>query len=504
MTSLKRRVGALMAIAVVAGTGVTQPWPGSVAHGAKKPSILRVPKSSLRWSPCSDGLGFECTKLAVPLDYAEPLGSTILIGMSRVPAKNQSKKIGVILVNPGGPGASGRDFARNLAFGALPSEIRDRFDVIGWDPRGVGVTMTIKCLTDADYDRINALDPTPDDQSEIDQLVAGVKEFADGCAKNNGEKLKHAGTDDVVKDMDLMREALGVEQISYMGFSYGTYLGAKYADKFPKRVRAFLLDGVLDPTVDSDERVRRQAVGFEGELTEFFAACDRLSQCPFARVNEKASAAYDRILADIEATPVRAGRRVLGPGEAWTGILAGLYSKESGWPTLRAALASADRGSGGPLLALYDQYANRHPDGSFDNVVDANAATNCLDVPASKSIAHYKELADEFDRIAPRFGRFAAWSSIVCAFWKIPVQGSLGPLKAAGSSPILLVGTTRDPATPYVWAQSLNRQLENSTLLTFNGDGHTAYFSRNPCIREAVNSYLLALKLPPPKTVCES
>ncbi len=477
---------------------------GERATAARKPSILRSGSSSLKWKNCTDGLGFECASLDVPIDYTKPTGPKISVGLTRVPARNQSKKIGVLLVNPGGPGASGRKFARQLAFGALPAEVRDRFDLIGWDPRGVGVTMTIKCLADKDFDRINALDPTPDTPAEFDQFVAGVKEFADGCSKRNGDKLKFAATDDVVNDMDRIREALGVEQISYMGFSYGTYLGAKYADRYPKRVRAFMLDGALDPTVDSDERVRRQAVGFEKELNEFFLACDKAG-CPFANGDETAAQAFDRIMNGIESKPLNGGGgRLLGPGEGWTGVLTGLYSKEQGWPILRSALRGANKGDGSALLAMYDQYANRGPDGVYENVTDANAATNCLDVPASKVVSHYADLADEFARTAPRFGRFAALSSMVCAFWKIPVRGSLAPVKAVGSSPILVIGTTRDPATPYVWAQSLSQQLQGSVLLTYDGDGHTAFLTRNQCIRDVVTPYMVELVVPKAGIVCKS
>ena len=487
------------------GVGVTG-GPSSFAERAsataKKPAILRA--ATLRWKACTDGLGFECASLDVPLDYTKPNGRKIAVGLTRVPAKNKSRKIGVMLVNPGGPGASGRKFARQLASGALPSEIRERFDLIGWDPRGVGITMTIKCLPDKDLDRINSVDPTPDTPAEFDQYVAGWKEFADGCAKRNGEKLKFAATDDVVNDMDRIREALGVEQISYMGFSYGTYLGAKYADRYPKRVRAFLLDGAMDPTADSDERIRRQAVGFELELNEFFAACDKLDDCPFTNNGETAAQAFDRIMNAIESKPLNAtGGRTLGPGEGWTGVLTGLYNKTQ-WSVLRAALRGANRGDGSPLITMYDQYWNRGPDGVYENVSDANAATNCLDVPASKVVSHYVDLADELTKMAPRFGRFAALSSMVCAFWKIPVRGTLAPVKAAGSAPILVVGTTRDPATPYVWAQALSQQLQGSVLLTYDGDGHTAFFTRNECIRDVVTPYLVDLTVPKPGITCKS
>ena len=506
---LKRAVVALVTLGsvLVAAMGSSDGANGLAAavasKSANKSAVLQ--EGSVQWTPCQDGLGFDCATLSVPLDYTRPVGQKIGVGLTRVPARNQSKKIGVMLVNPGGPGASGRKFARQLAFGALPDEVRDRFDLIGWDPRGVGVTMTVKCLPDRDFDRINAIDPTPDTPAEFDQFVAGVKEFADGCAKRNGDKLKFTATDDVVNDMDRIREALGVAQISYLGFSYGTYLGAKYADRYPKRVRAFVLDGALDPTVDSDERVRQQGVGFEKELNAFFDACDHLSNCPFARSGEVAADAFDRIMNAVDSKPLKAkGGRVVGPGEGWTGVLTGLYNKEQGWPVLRSALRAAGRGDGAELLAMYDQYANRGSDGVYENVADANAATNCLDVPASKSVSHYADLADEFAKLAPRFGRFAALSSMVCAFWKVPVRGSLTPVRAAGSLPIVVIGTTRDPATPYVWAKSLSRQLQGSVLLTYDGDGHTAFLTRNQCILDAVTPYLVDLSVPKPGIVCRS
>ncbi len=425
-----------------------------------------------------------------------------MLGLVKIPAKG-SNRIGSVLVNPGGPGSSGRKFARQLSGGALPDSVRDRFDLIGFDPRGVADNIPIHCATNELYDRYLAVDPNPDTEAEFKAIVAINAEFAKGCAEKNADVLPFVSTEDVVRDMDQIRAALGEETISYMGFSYGTYLGAKYVEAFPKRVRAFMLDGVLDPTAGSDERVRQQAIGFEGQLNRFLESCDK-RKCAYLHDGETAGSAFDRIMNTLETEPVKVGKRTLGPGEAWTGALGALYNADFGWKALESALKDLDRGSGEAMLGLADQYNRRSPDGTYNNVIDANWAINCLDLPSSRDLGHYKTLAEEFTAVAPRLGSLLAYSSMLCAIWPIPPTGSLKPLTGAGSKPVLLIGTTGDPATPFVWAQSLRRQLQNSALLTYDGNGHTALLTRNACVRKVVEAYMVDLQTPPPGEICVS
>lgn len=425
--------------------------------------------------------------------------------MSR--ARRPSKRIGVLLVNPGGPGGSGTKFVRQLQNG-LSDALLDRFDVVGWDPRGVGDTGQIRCLgTTAAYDRFYALDPDPDTTDEAVALVNEAKEFAAGCAaRNTVDTLRFAGTANVVDDIESIRIALGEENISFFGFSYGTLLGLRYADRFPGRVRAFALDGVLDPTADTAERSVQQAVGFDRALDAFLALCAK-GGCGWVRNGETAGGAFDRLAKSIDAVPLAVKRskgviRHLGPGEFTVGVLAALYSRESGWPVLRQALEKADSGDGSFMLNLFDAYADRDRTG-YGNIADSNAAVNCVDVVSPRGEDGFTALADRLAKTSPRFGRLAGYSSLVCGFWPVPATGPLTPVVARGSAPILVIGTTRDPATPYVWAQSAARNLDHATLLTYDSDGHTAYLTGNRCIRRFVDQYLLTTKTPPSGSRCE-
>lgn len=505
---------ALIALAVLAIAGSLAAIAGGVrlaagaqSQPAETPASFAAPV--LNWKPCPDVRTLRCATLTVPLDRTRPQGPTIGVGVTKVPARDRTRRIGSLLVNPGGPGASGQKFARQLVRG-FSSEILDRFDIIGWDPRGVGATVPIRCLpTTADYDRYYAADPDPDSATERETLRAESKRFADGCAaRTSNDTLRNVGTSAVVDDMEDIRRALGEDQISYFGFSYGTFLGARYADRYPRRIRAFVFDGMLDPTADTTDRALRQAQGFDLAMNEFLGLCADVS-CGWVRPGEAPGAGFDRLAKQIDTVSLRVVNRrtnavrLVGPGEFATAVIAALYSRESGWPLLRRALSNASKGQGADVLRLFDSYADRSSSG-YGNVADANSAVNCVDMPAPRDGVFYDRLADRLATTSPRFGRLAAYSSLVCEFWPFPSTGSLAPVRAAGSPPILVIGTTRDPATPLVWAQSVVNQLDSATLLTFDSDGHTAYLTGNRCIRKYADEYLINLKLPPPNTRCSS
>ena len=456
-----------------------------------------------RWVACADGEGDQCATVRAPIDWARPNGASFDLQLVKIASTSTKKRIGSILVNPGGPGASGRKFARQLQGGALPSVIRERFDIIGWDPRGVGTTLPIKCLGPQETEELYSADQTPDSPAEFDALIAITRRFTEACALNSAGLLEHVATADVVKDMEAIRSALGEQKISFLGFSYGTLLGAGYANAYPNRVRAFVLDGVLDPTADANERVRRQAIGFETELDHFLADCQK-RKCSMLRPGKTAGESFDAAMATAEQLGVRVGKRNLGPGDAWYGVIASLYDKTYGWPALERAISNLADGDGAALLGIADSYARRRSNGTYENVAEANAAVNCTDIPSPRDPAAYRALAKEFSVIAPRLGAFAAYSSVACAFWPARVTGSLAPLRAKGSDPILLIGTTGDPATPLVWAQSLQRQLANATLLTYSGEGHTALLTGNRCVRNVVVKYLVDLVKIAPGKVCKS
>ena len=482
----------------------------SVASAAATTSTAFTTTAStakrLDWKPCRDVREIRCASLRVPLDWTRPSGPTVSIAISMLPARKKGRRIGVLLVNPGGPGSSGQKFVRQLRRG-LSGTLLDRFDIIGWDPRGVGGSGEIRCYSDQEsYDRYYAVDPDPDSSAEVDALVDTARQFALACgAKNSRDVLRFAGTADVIDDMEAIRVALGEETISFFGFSYGTLLGLRYADKYPKRVRAFALDGILDPTADASERSAEQAAGFDRALDSFLDICGEV-RCGWRRDGETAGAAFDRLAKTVDGNPIAVRRvsrptRLLGPGEFIVGVLASLYNRDSGWPLLRRALSEVEKGDASTMLALFDSYADREPTG-YGNIAEANAAVNCVDVPSPRGGAPYTALAERLRITSPRFGRLAGYSSIVCGFWPVPSTGSIAPVAAKGSAPILLVGTTRDPATPYVWAQSVARQLDNSVLLTYDSDGHTGYLGGNSCVQHNVHRYLIDLVPPAAGTTC--
>ncbi len=473
----------------------------STALGATSTKAASVALAQ-RWVACVDGEGGQCATLPAPVDWSKPDGATFDLQLVKIAATSPKRRIGSLLVNPGGPGASGRKFARQLQGGALPSVIRERFDIIGWDPRGVGSTLPIKCFGPSGTEALYSADQTPDSLAEFDELMALTKRFTEACAANSPGALDHVATADVVKDMEAIRTALGETKISYLGFSYGTLLGAAYADAYPNRVRAFVLDGVLDPTADSNERVRRQALGFETQLDHFLADCQK-RRCAFVQKGSTAGASFDAAMLSAENS-IKVGKRSLGPGDVWYGVIASLYDKTNGWPALERALQDLAGGDGESFLRIADSYARRRSDGTYENVAEANSAVNCTDIPAPKDPESYRALAKEFTKIAPRLGAFAAYSSVACAFWPAKVSGSLAPLRAKGSDPILLIGTTNDPATPFLWAQSLQKQLANAALLTYSGEGHTALLTGNSCVRKVVVRYLVELVKVAPGKVCKS
>lgn len=497
--SLGRSLGRWFALAVLVMSSPVFPFtPGASTRAQAAPVAL-----AQRWVSCVDGEGGQCATLRAPLDWSKPGGPSFDLQLVKIAATSPQKRIGSLLVNPGGPGASGRKFARQLQGGALPSVIRERFDIIGWDPRGVGTTLPIKCLGPAGTEALYSADQTPDSPAEFDELIAITKRFTEACAANSSGTLDHVSTADVVKDMEAIRVALGESKISYLGFSYGTLLGAAYADAYPNRVRAFVLDGVLDPTADSNERVRRQALGFETELDHFLTDCQK-RRCSFVAKGKSAGASFDAAMAQAENSTLKVGKRTLGPGDAWYGVIASLYDKTYGWPALERAVSDLGEGDGEAFLGIADSYARRRSDGTYENVAEANSAVNCTDIPAPREPEAYRALAQEFTKIAPRLGAFAAYSSIACAFWPAKVTGSLAPLRAKGSDPILLIGTTNDPATPLVWAQSLQKQLANAALLTYSGEGHTALLTGNSCVRKVAVRYLVKLVNVAPGKVCKA
>ncbi len=437
----------------------------------------------------------------MPIDRTGAVPGTIQIALIRLPATEPSKRIGSLLVNPGGPGGSGVELVKDAGTQLFSKELRARFDIIGFDPRGVNASAPIRCVDDLDH--FLALDSTPDTDREWTTLLAGEQDFADGCARRNGPLLAHVGTADVVEDLDTIRAALGDAKITYIGFSYGTLIGALYAQMHPDRIRALALDGAVDPTLDEPSFRHAEAIAFEASFDRFLAACASSPRCVF-RHDGHPGPAFDALMARIEETPLENRidpRRLVGPSLAWSAVASAMYD-ERVWPVLEAALAQAERGDGTLLLAMSDPFQGRKSNGAYSNLVDANAAVICLDFPGPSTVDGYRDRVASWQKDAPRFGALLALTDLGCADWPIKPDRVPAAVSAPGSPPIVVVGTKGDPATPYAWAQALHRQLTSSDLVTFAGGGHTAY-GRSTCVTDAVDAYLLELTTPKAGLVCE-
>ncbi|MFC8129381.1 alpha/beta hydrolase [Streptomyces sp. NPDC057302] len=454
----------------------------------------------LNWRECGVP-GFECSTMKAPLDYAKPDGPDIKLAVSRKKATGPGKRLGSLLVNPGGPGGSAIGYLQSYAALGYPEEIRAQYDMAAVDPRGVARSEPVTCLNGKQMDAYTQTDITPDDQAETAELSDSFKNFAKGCEKHSAEMLPHVSTVETARDMDILRAALGDEKLSYVGASYGTFLGATYAGLYPDRVGRLVLDGAMDPSLPARRMNRDQTEGFETAFQSFAKDCVGRSDCPLGTESEEdAGKRLKSLFGDLDRTPIPAGDsdgRKLGEALATTGVIAAMYD-EAAWPQLRTALTAAIKEKDGAgLLALSDSYYERDGDGTYANLMFANAAVNCLDLPpAFNTAAEVKKSLPDFEKASPVFGEGLAWASLNCAYWPVKATGESHRIEAEGAAPIVVVGTTRDPATPYRWAESLADQLSSGKLLTYEGDGHTAYGRGSKCVDSAINEYLLKGKAP--------
>ncbi|MCS0639251.1 alpha/beta hydrolase [Streptomyces sp. LP05-1] len=483
--------------------GGTAPAASASGTAATREELEPYYGQRLAWKACGVP-DFECATMKAPLDYARPGGKQIGLAVARIRATGPGKRIGSLLVNPGGPGGSAVGYLQGYAGIGYPAPVRARYDMVAVDPRGVAHSEPVECLDGPAMDAYTQVDTTPDDRREQDRLAAAFKNFAAGCAKRSGAVLPHVSTVETARDMDILRELLGDRKLHYVGASYGTFLGATYAELFPGRTGRLVLDGAMDPSLTTAELNRDQTAGFETAFRSFAADCVRRRDCPLGTGSPTDAAARLKTLFErLDAQPLRTGeRRRLGEALATTGVIAAMYD-ESAWPQLREALARAQRGDGADLLALADGYYEREADGTYSNLMFANAAVNCLDQPpAFSSPEDVRKAMSSFEKASPVFGEGLAWASLNCAYWTAEPTGTAHRIEAGGAAPIVVVGTTRDPATPYKWARSLAAQLSSGTLLTYEGDGHTAYGRGSDCVDTAINAYLLDGTVPPSGKRC--
>lgn len=472
--------------------GGSTPSPSaSLAMPSAPAGAEKVYGQQLQWKSCEQG---ECAEMAVPLDWSQPDGETINVAVNRMKASSSSRRIGSIVVNPGGPGGSGVDYAAAADF-IVGSPVRRSFDIVGFDPRGVKRSDPIDCLSDDELDDYLGSDPTPDDAGEVKDFEATSRALGEACKESAGPLLGHVSTVDAAKDMDVLRHLLKEPQLHYLGKSYGTFLGATYAELFPKNVGRFVLDGAVAPDLTSEELNIGQAEGFERATREWAKSCVETRKCPLGGDVDTVMEGLRGFLEEVDQRPIpKTGDPAvteLTEGWASMGVAAAMYD-QGAWDTLTEALTSAKRGDGSDLLALANTYADREPGGGYSgNIMEVIYAVNCLDRPESAELSSYEALATKAREKAPTWGTFLAYSSMPCGFWPVQAPASAHPRKIAaeGSNTIVVVGTTRDPATPYEWSVRLNDQLANSALVTFDGDGHTAYTRSNSCVDKAIDSF---------------
>ena len=478
----------------------------SVGPSTKK---TEAPVHPVSWHACASGegpIGYQCATVTVPLDPSHPGPATLPLAIDRRPASGVSA--GSLLVNPGGPGASGVDELPTIV-GMVTPDLLSHFDIVGFDPPGVAHSAPVTCLSNAAFGQYLHLDPSPPGPAGLASILTADRQFAAGCAARSGAVLGQVSTVDAARDMDLIRQALGEAKLNYLGFSYGTLLGSTYAQLFGSHVRAMVLDGAIDPSQGVLAQLQAQATSFDSQFRQLAAACAGEPTCawhgaPGAAPGGGGSgllAAFAALVEQVRQHPIPVGERSVGPSELLYGTAAGLYSTQS-WPLIEDALANAENGDGTLILAAFDSYVQRSPSGTYSNSLEAQAAVNCLDDPAPTTAA-ITAAVPGFEAAAPVFGLSVLYGELQCSVWPLPATSGPHPIAAPQAPTIVVVGSTGDPATPYAGARRLARELNHGVLLTRTGGGHTGY-GASSCIRQAVDQYLISLTPPAPNATCPS
>ncbi|MFD6906555.1 alpha/beta hydrolase [Streptomyces sp. NPDC060077] len=459
--------------------------------------------TALDWGRCeatgsepAPGGDWQCATLQVPLDWAEPDGPTIGLALIRAEATGDDR-LGSLLFNFGGPGGSGVSMMPSYA--PAVSALHERYDLVSWDPRGVAASEGVRCRDDKDIAAAeSSVDGTPDTPAEERTYLQDAADFGKGCQEAAGKLMAHVSTTDTARDMDRIRQALGDDRLNYFGISYGTELGGVYAHLFPRKVGRLTLDAVVDPTADTVGHAKNQTRGFQTALNNYLKSTGRDP----GQGSREIAELLDRI--DAEPLPTSSSGRELTQSLALTGIVLPLYSKTS-WPALTSALEAAEDGDGSELLALADGYNERDASGRYGTTTHSQRVISCLDDKQRPTVEETRELLPEFEEISPVFGSFLGWDTAGwCHDWPVPGQFDTPEVSAPGAAPILVVGNTGDPATPYEGARKMADELGEGVgvMLTWKGEGHGAYGSGSDCVDSTVNAYLLDGTVPKDGKVC--
>jgi pimeloyl-ACP methyl ester carboxylesterase len=452
------------------------------------------------WTACdgSTNTEVECGNIEVPFDYADPEQGSFVLYVKKHNAASPADRIGSMMVNPGGPGFGGSSLADDAQY-YFSQDLIDRFDIIAWDPRGTGEsTPAVNCVDT--FDEYFGLDSPPETPDEKQALIDASQAFNDKCAENSGTILPYISTQASAQDINSLRLALGEEKVSFFGFSYGSELGTTWATMFPETVRAIVVDGAVDPNASSTEEGMNQAKGFEGQLATFLKQCSEKTTCAFHN-GGKAEAAFDQLVLDIDTTPLEVSkdRTPVTQGVLFTAVAQAMYS-DYYWPQLSEALSEAQNGDGKGILQLYDDYYQRKDDGTYGNELEAFLAISCLDDPGASSVEDVDSHIEDFIAAAPRLGGNFAYG-YSCVLWPVK-QASKVTITGKGAGPIVVVGTTGDPATPLNSTRKMALSLEKGILIVVDANQHTGY-GANSCVVKAVDDYLIKLTVPANETTCK-
>ncbi|WP_051830237.1 MULTISPECIES: alpha/beta hydrolase [Streptomyces] len=506
--------------ASTAASPSTTPTPTPRPTGEADPALKPFYGQQITWAACPadpkaaeakiDISGLQCGRLHVPLDYTNPATDAIDLALIRYPAAKPDQRVGSLMVNPGGPGGSGVEMVK---YGTkdFAGALHDRFDVIGFDPRGTGDSSPVVCYDDKQHDTANQTDEPLDPAERKAAHVKQSTDHAAACQAKSGKLLPFVGTRNTARDLDVLRAVAGDKKLNYLGISYGTYLGALYAEEFPKNTGRLILDGAVDPAQDTLDHGVDQLVGFEKSFERFAADCveNHADECPLGPDKDKAAKKAADFLDGLHDKPLttKDGRK-LTRDQAWTGVISMLYGDEkTSWKYLRAGLGWAMmRGKGDYLLAFADEYNGRDENGHYSPMDEANGAISCADAARpAPTPEHAKAAVDRLLAEAPLLSKGVTvddYSEPGCAYWPFKTQEKPHTIRAEGSAPILVVGSTGDPATPYASAESLAKGFADATLLTRVGEGHGAFGKGNACIDRAMEAYLTDGTMPAPGTRC--
>ncbi len=486
-----------------ASASASAPAPASTDH---PPALDRFYTQTVAWEPCSDSGSHQCATIEVPVDYAKPAGDTFELALRKVPALEPAQRIGSLLINPGGPGASGVQYAQFASL-LFSKDVRSVYDIVGFDPRGIAESDAVACLSDTDMDSLFAADPTPDTPAERANLFSAWKGATERCAVSGGERALHMSSTEVARDLDVLRALVGDPKLNYFGVSYGTFLGALYADLFPQRVGRFVLDSAVSPNQTDLQKLQYDVQGFESSIDAFIDWCIAQDRCALGTDPAAAKDQIADLLDRVDRRPLATSKPGLPTvGEGWIGfaIFMCLYSEET-WPTLNKGLAEAiDKGRGDALVSVAFSVVNRSSKGGYSDssYLHAMIPVRCADWPRTPDTPAFRTQREKLQAAHPLWARLTGELFDNCTSWpgapRKPSGGALG----VGADPILVIGNLRDPATPIGGTEQLAADLDSATLVTSDSDGHGAYYSGDSCVDGVVDDYLIQGTVPPASKAC--